>query len=119
MFLAAPALRTAMPVMVSAAIIMKPDAAAEIAAVDGDEELHERRSPAAAAALRLASTVLRKKLPQANSAVANRTSHGTRRANRAGGVASRMSAPIPPPTRLIANSVRIVSPGGPSRRRGR
>jgi hypothetical protein len=55
---------------------------------------------------------LRKKLPQANSAVANSTSHGTRRAKIDGGVARRMSAPRAPPIRLIANSLRIVSPVG-------
>src|SRR5271163_3632013 len=60
------------------------------------------------------STDRRKKLPQAKSAVANRTSHGTRRANTDGGVASRMSAPIAPPTRLIRTSVLIVRPGGVS-----
>src|SRR5271165_2423274 len=57
---------------------------------------------------------LRKKLPQANSAVANRTSQGTRRANTAAGVNKRMTAPSAPPTRLITNSVRIVRPGGVS-----
>src|ERR1700722_6755015 len=56
--------------------------------------------------------VLRKKLPHAKSAVANSTSHGTRRAEIDGGVARRMSAPRPPPTRLIANNLRIVSPVG-------
>src|ERR1700722_4722201 len=54
--------------------------------------------------------VLRKKLPQAKSAVANSTSHGTRRPKIDGGVARRMSAPRPPPTRLITNNLRIVSP---------
>ena len=61
----------------------------------------------------LASTLWRKKLPQAKSAVANRTSQGTRRANKAAGVARRISAPRPPPIRLMANIVRIVSPAGP------
>src|SRR5271166_3393637 len=58
------------------------------------------------------STERRKKLPQAKSAVANSTSHGTRRANTLAGVASRISAPMAPPTRLMRVSVRIVRPGG-------
>jgi hypothetical protein len=52
------------------------------------------------------------KLPQAKSAVANSTSHGTRRAKIDGGVARRMSAPSPPPMRLMMNSLRIGSPVG-------
>src|SRR5208282_483177 len=85
------------------------DAAAEIAAVDGDEELHDPRGPRDRRPSRSFGT-LRKKLPQANSAVANRTSQ--MRANTAAGVAKRMTAPSAPPTRLITNSVRIVRPGG-------
>src|ERR1700733_1569186 len=53
-----------------------------------------------------------KKPPQAKSAVANSTSHGTRRAKIAGGVARRMSAPSPPPMRLMTTNVRILSPVG-------
>src|ERR1700677_2653782 len=56
--------------------------------------------------------VLRKKLPQAKSAVANSTSHGTRWAKIDEGVARRMSAPSPPPMRLMMNNLRIVSPLG-------
>src|SRR5271165_3823373 len=58
------------------------------------------------------SGLLRKKLLQANSAVANSTSQGTRRAKTVGGVHSRMSAPSAPPTRLMANRVRMLRPGG-------
>jgi hypothetical protein len=53
-----------------------------------------------------------KKTAPGNSAVANSTSHGTRRAKIDGGVARRMSAPRAPPTRLMTNSLRIVSPVG-------
>jgi hypothetical protein len=45
----------------------------------------------------------RAKLPQANIAVANRTSHGTIRAKAAAGVASSRRPPTAPPIRLIAN----------------
>src|SRR3954467_13818502 len=48
----------------------------------------------------------RAKLPQANIPVANRTSHGTIRANATTGGASRRMAPSAPPMRLIANSAR-------------
>src|SRR5208282_5263009 len=54
----------------------------------------------------------RKKLPQAKSAVANSTSHGTRRAKTVGGVHSRISAPSAPPIRLMTMSVLIGRPGG-------
>src|SRR3954468_24030729 len=55
----------------------------------------------------------RAKLPQANIPVANRTSHGTIRANATTGVASSRMAPSAPPTRLIANSARKESCGAP------
>src|SRR3954471_4347480 len=45
----------------------------------------------------------RAKLPQANIAVANRTSHGTIRAKAAAGVASSRRPPTAPPIRLITN----------------
>jgi hypothetical protein len=45
---------------------------------------------------------LRKKLPHANTTVANKTSHGTRRAKKLDGVTSSSTAPATPPTRLIA-----------------
>src|SRR5208282_2857262 len=54
----------------------------------------------------------RKKLPQAKSAVANSTSHGTRRAKTVGRVHSRISAPSAPPIRLMTMSVLIGRPGG-------
>jgi hypothetical protein len=110
MFLAAPALRTAKPIMVSAAIIKRP-IPPEIAAIEGDEKLRCARS--VRRQIRFARPRdFAKKLPQAKSAVANRTSHGTRRAKIDGGVARRMSAPRPPPTRLMTNNLRIVSPVG-------
>ncbi len=53
------------------------------------------------------------KLPQANMAVANSTSHGTRRAKIVEGVSSNSSAPSTPPTRLIPTSQPRVSPAAP------
>src|SRR5271166_111044 len=55
---------------------------------------------------------LRKKLPQANSAVANSTSHGTRRANTLGGVHRRIRAPSTPPIRQMTKRTGIERPGG-------
>src|SRR5271157_4026967 len=54
----------------------------------------------------------RTKLPQAKSAVANSTNHGTRRAKTVGGVKSRISAPSAPPIRLMTKSGLIGRPGG-------
>src|SRR5580704_9949849 len=87
------------------------DAAAEIAAVNGDKKLRQARG--ARRQMRFPTRRgFTKKLPQANSAVANSTSHGTRWAKIDGGVARRMSAPRAPPMRLMTNNPCIVSPVG-------
>ncbi len=54
-----------------------------------------------------------KKLPQANSPVANSTSHGTSRAKKLDGVSNSSAAPTAPPARLMIARVRNFSPPAP------
>src|SRR5579872_269131 len=54
------------------------------------------------------------KLPQAKTRVANRTSQGTRRAKKLGGVASRIAAPKAPPARLMAKRLLKENSGRPA-----
>src|SRR5580698_5384635 len=54
-----------------------------------------------------------KKLPQANTIVANSTRYGTSRVNTLTGVTSNNTAPSAPPTRLIQSSMRNDKPWAP------
>ena len=54
-----------------------------------------------------------KKLPQANTPVANSTRKGTRRSKKLSGVASNNSAPTTPPTRLITAKALKLRPSAP------
>ena len=55
----------------------------------------------------------RKKLPQANTPVANRTRNGTSRSKKLSGVASSSKAPQTPPIRLTTARIRKLRPSAP------
>ena len=78
--------------------MQEADAAAEVAAVDRDDEMHGQC--AARPQLKRWIAPSGAKLPTAKTIVANSTSHGTRPANTELGVDKSRSAPSNPPKRL-------------------
>ncbi len=114
MFFVAPALRTPCPAKVSAAIIEKADAAAEVAAINRDQELSDRRGPARQQGRAILLGLTAKTAPGEYS---GRKQHQPR--HERGEEARRrrqqdLTAPTAPPARLIANSAVNDNSGTPA-----